>query len=76
MDKEQIINKLQAQGLNDIIELIEDAEAGYLEELELVESIGLLFDEELNQSVLHLLTELGVKLIYVTDDDEFEEEED
>lgn len=76
MDKEQIINKLQAQGLNEIIELIEDAEAGYLEELELVESIGLLFDEELNQSVLHLLTELGVKLIYVTDDDEFEEEED
>jgi len=75
LEKEQILSLLKERGLNDIIELIEDAEAGYLEELELVQSIGLLFDDELNEKVLQLLTNLGVKIIYVEDDDDVEEEE-
>lgn len=70
MERQQIVTKLEEQGLEDIIELIEDAESGHLEELELVESIGLLYDEELNRAVVSLLKELGVNIIYVTDDDE------
>ncbi|WP_246589528.1 hypothetical protein [Desertibacillus haloalkaliphilus] len=67
--KEEVLNALNEQGLEDIIELIEDAEEGYLEELELVESLGLLYDRELNKEVLELLESLGVKLIYVTDEE-------
>ncbi|MBU8907317.1 hypothetical protein KH400_11920 [Desertibacillus haloalkaliphilus] len=69
MTKEEVLNALNEQGLEDIIELIEDAEEGYLEELELVESLGLLYDRELNKEVLELLESLGVKLIYVTDEE-------
>ncbi|MGO4886958.1 hypothetical protein ACJ2A9_04295 [Anaerobacillus sp. MEB173] len=70
MEREEIITKLEENGLEDIIELIEDAESGHLEELELVESIGLLYDETLNQAVISLLKSLGVEIIYVTDDEE------
>jgi vacuolar-type H+-ATPase subunit I/STV1 len=70
MNKEQIIAELKERKLKDIIELIEDAEAGYLEELELVESVGLVYGDELNRAVLELLQSLGVELIYVTDDEE------
>lgn len=70
MTKAEIVKTLNEQGLTDIIELIEDAETGDLEELELVESVGLLYDEILNKEVVGLLQELGVKIIYVTDDEE------
>ncbi|WP_216829185.1 hypothetical protein [Alkalihalobacterium elongatum] len=69
MTKEEINQLLKEKKLEDIIELIEDAEEGYLEELELVESLGLVHDEELNRKVIELLKTLGVKIIYVTDDE-------
>lgn len=70
MSKEEILQQLHEQGLTDIIELIEDAETKHLEVLELVESVGLLYDETLNKEVVQLLQDLGVKIIYVTDDEE------
>ncbi|MCT8138947.1 hypothetical protein H1D32_15240 [Anaerobacillus sp. CMMVII] len=70
MSIEEILNLLKEKGLTDIIELIEDAQTGDLEELELVESVGLLYDETLNAEVLKLLQELGVKIVFVTDDEE------
>ena len=70
MSKEEILQKLTEQGLEDIIELIEDAEEGFLTELELVESIGLLYDEHLNKHVIALLEQLGVSIVYVNDDEE------
>ena len=70
MTKEEILRYLEEHQLDYVIELIEDAEAGELEELEIVESIGLLYDRDLNDAVLNLLRELGVKIIYVTDDEE------
>ncbi|MEB1806772.1 MAG: hypothetical protein LPK26_05680 [Bacillaceae bacterium] len=69
MNKEELIQQLTEKQLDDIIELIEDAEGGYLEELELVESLGLVHDGELNTKVIELLKSLGVKIIYVTDDE-------
>lgn len=69
MNKTEIVNTLAEKRLTDIIELIEDAETGHLEELELVESVGLLYDESLNKEVIQLLQELGVKIIYVTDEE-------
>jgi hypothetical protein len=74
VETEKVIQLLQQKGLDDIIELIEDAKSGDLEELELVESIGLVHDPELNRSVLQCLQELGVEIIYVTDDEEEDEE--
>jgi hypothetical protein len=74
MTKEEILQSLKSKGLADIIELIEDAENGDLEELELVESIGLVHDTRLNDEVLQLLQDLGVELVFVTDDEEDEEE--
>lgn len=70
MKKEEVLHTLKELNLTDIIELIEDAESGDLEELELVESVGLLYDETLNKEVIQLLQDLGVKIIYVTDDEE------
>lgn len=75
MTKEEILCTLQERGMTEVIELIEDAEAGDLEELELVESLGLLRDEQLNDAVLGLLRELGVEIIYVSDDEDGEEDE-
>ncbi|MDE5411853.1 hypothetical protein [Alkalihalobacterium chitinilyticum] len=69
MNKDELIQQLTEKQLDDIIELIEDAEGGYLEELELVESLGLVHDGELNTRVIELLKSLGVKIIYVTDDE-------
>lgn len=69
MTKDEILTVLKEKNYDEVIELIEDAETGDLEELELVESLGLLYDEKLSEEVLRLLQELGVKIIYVTDDD-------
>lgn len=75
MTKQEILAVLEQKGLTDIIELIEDAETGDLEELELVESLGLVYEEDLNKEVLALLESLGVTIIYVVDDEEEDEEE-
>ncbi|WP_088102146.1 hypothetical protein [Halalkalibacter urbisdiaboli] len=69
MTKEQIIQELKQKNMEDMIELIEDAEEGHLEELELVESIGLVYDRELNTALIALLEELGVNMIYLTDEE-------
>ncbi|MBP1931605.1 hypothetical protein [Ammoniphilus resinae] len=75
MTKDELLTILKENNFDEIIELIEDAETGDLAELELVESLGLLYDEQLNEEVLRLLQELGVKIIYVTDVDGEEEED-
>ncbi|MDR7317381.1 hypothetical protein [Brevibacillus nitrificans] len=76
MTAEELMAVLEKKKLTDIIELIEDAQTGDLEELELVESLGLLMDQELNREVLQLLESLGVTIIYVSGEDDEEEEED
>ncbi|MEJ8544491.1 hypothetical protein [Brevibacillus borstelensis] len=76
MTKEEILAVLEEKQLTDVIELIQDAETGDLEELELVESLGLLWDETLNREVLQLLESMGVSIIYVTDEDDEEEEKE
>jgi len=75
MTRDEIMAVLTQKRMTEVIELIEDAEAGELEELELAEGLGLLLDEQLNHAVLSLLQELGVEIIYVKDED-FEGEED
>lgn len=70
MTKEEILQELADKNMKEIIELIEDAEKGYLEELELVEQVGLLRDAKLNEEVINLLQSLNVEIIYVTDDEE------
>ncbi|GAE29080.1 hypothetical protein [Halalkalibacter hemicellulosilyticus] len=69
MKKQDILNELKNRKLDDIVELIEDAESGDLEELEVVQSVGLLYDQTLNQEVIHLLKELGVTIIYIKDEE-------
>jgi hypothetical protein len=75
MTRDEIMDILKEQDMTEIIELVEDAENGDLEELELAESLGLLMDENLNREVLQLLESLGVTIIYVKDD-EFDDEEE
>ena len=70
MNKEEIKSLLKGKRLDDILELVEDAESGDLEELELVESIGLVHDGDLNKEVIALLKRLGVSILYVTDEED------
>jgi len=74
MTKEELMAVLEEKELTDVIELIEDAESGDLEELELMEHLGLLMDPELNREVLQLLQSLGVTITYVRYDEEEDEE--
>ncbi|MFD2371145.1 hypothetical protein ACFSO0_14575 [Brevibacillus sp. GCM10020057] len=77
MTTEELMAVLEKKKLTDIIELIDDAKAGELEELELVESLGLLMDPELNREVLQLLQSLGVSIVYVTgEEDELDEDDE
>jgi hypothetical protein len=76
MTRDEIMAVLESKRMTEAIELIEDAEAGELEELELVESIGLLADEELNREVIKLLESLGVTIIYLKGDELDGEEEE
>lgn len=69
MTKQDVLTILEEKKLSHIIELIEDAEKGKLDELELAKSLGLLRDESLNEAVLNVLQELGVEIIYVEDDE-------
>lgn len=69
LNKEEIILELREKKLDDIIKLIEDAEKGYFEELELVEQIGLVNDVKLNKEVINLLHSYNVNIVYVNDDE-------
>lgn len=69
MTKEELKAQLKELGYDEILELIEDAERGGLEELELVKSIGLLRDDTLNDHVLQILENEGVTIIFVSEDD-------
>lgn len=75
MTKTEILAILEEKRMKEIIELIEDAESGDLEELELVERVGLVMDEELNREVLQLLQSMGVTITFVTEEDDEDEEE-
>ncbi|WP_332693164.1 hypothetical protein [Halalkalibacter lacteus] len=72
MTKEEVLDELKKRKMDDIVELIEDAEAGQLEELEIVESIGLLYDRDLNHTLIQVFKDLGVEIVYVSDDEEIE----
>lgn len=76
MTKEEILSRLEQKGLTDIVDLVVDAEKGYLEELELVEQVGLVHDTELNNEVLNLLKSLNVKITYIVDEEDEDKEED
>ncbi|WP_054712489.1 hypothetical protein [Bacillus sp. JCM 19041] len=67
---DDLVERLREHGLEDILEMVEDAEAGKLEEIELVKSIGLLYDQDDNKRLLEWFEEQGVTLVYVTDDEE------
>lgn len=76
MTRDELLKVLESNQMTEVIELIEDAEKGDLEELELAESLGLLLDPDLNREVLQLLESLGVTIIYVQDDEEDETDEE
>ncbi|RSL33409.1 hypothetical protein D7Z54_10605 [Salibacterium salarium] len=65
MTKAEIKETLQEKQLEEALEIIEEAEQGELAELELVESLGLLRDEQLNNEVITLLQEEGVTITYI-----------
>ncbi|WP_158735389.1 hypothetical protein [Alteribacillus sp. YIM 98480] len=69
MTKEEIKSILKEKQMEEALELIEEAEAGELEELELVQSLGLLRDPALNEEVIRVLQEEGVSIIYISDED-------
>ncbi|MGG1442889.1 hypothetical protein ABE354_12715 [Brevibacillus laterosporus] len=75
MTQQEIVDTLKERRMTEILELIYDAKSGDLEELELVESLGLLADETLNKEVIRLLEDIGVNIIYLSGDEEDEEEE-
>ncbi|UCZ54841.1 hypothetical protein LGQ02_08880 [Bacillus shivajii] len=68
MTKDELVKELEEKKMDDIIELITDAEKGGLEALELAPSLGLLRDESLNENVLNILKEYGVEIIYVDEE--------
>ncbi|MCM3713528.1 hypothetical protein [Halalkalibacter oceani] len=70
MTKEEVIETLKSRQMEEMLELVEDAESGDLQELELVESIGLVYDRQLNEALIRVLEELGVTMIYVKDEEE------
>ena len=76
MTQQEIVDALKERRMTEILELIEDAKSGNLEDLELVESLGLLADETLNKEVIRLLEELGVTIIYLSGEEEDEEEDE
>ncbi|ADU30191.1 hypothetical protein [Evansella cellulosilytica] len=70
MKRDELVERLKELHMTEIIELIEDAENGDLEELELARALGLLRDEKLNDEVIKLLEDKGVNIIYLEDDEE------
>ncbi|MBB5173605.1 hypothetical protein [Texcoconibacillus texcoconensis] len=70
MNRDTLVQTLQDQKFDEVVELIEEAEAGDIEELELVDSLGLLRDETLNDAVINYLKEQGVEIIYISKEEE------
>ncbi|UTR09679.1 hypothetical protein MM300_17545 [Evansella sp. LMS18] len=68
MNRDELIQELKQNNMDEILELIEDAENGDLNELELARSLGLLRDDRLNEGVISLLEENGVTIIYLDDE--------
>ena len=68
MNRDELIQELKQNNMDEILELVEDAENGELKELELARSLGLLRDERLNDAVISLLEENGVTIIYLDDE--------
>ncbi|WP_018922311.1 hypothetical protein [Salsuginibacillus kocurii] len=68
METAALKDELEKRGMEEVLELMEEAEKEELAELELVESLGLLRDETLNEAVLTYLKSLGVEIIYVDDE--------
>lgn len=69
MTKAEVRQQLEERNMEEVLELIEDAENGELKELELAASLGLLRDETLNDAVLKVLQDEGVTIIYVEDEE-------
>lgn len=69
MTKAEVRQQLEERNMEEVLELIEDAESGDLKELELAASLGLLRDETLNDAVLKVLQDEGVTIIYVEDEE-------
>ncbi|MDZ5782263.1 hypothetical protein [Marinococcus luteus] len=69
MTKAEVRQQLEERNMEEVLELIEDAENGDLKELELAASLGLLRDEKLNDAVLKVLQDEGVTIIYVEDEE-------
>ncbi|WP_099300810.1 hypothetical protein [Bacillus sp. Marseille-P3800] len=61
--------KLEKEGKEDLVEMIDDAASGHLEEVEIVPSIGLLYDQEENKQLLTWLEEKGVTITQITDEE-------
>jgi hypothetical protein len=76
MTRDEIVSALKEKQMTEVIELVEDAKAGELEELELVEHLGLIADETLNHAVLAYLMSMGVTITYLSPEDFDDEEED
>ncbi|SFP43542.1 hypothetical protein [Salibacterium halotolerans] len=65
MTKEELKQQLQEKEMTEALELLEEAEQGELAELELVESLGLLRDDYLNNRLIEILQNEGVEIIYI-----------
>lgn len=70
MTREELVQALEAKGLDEVVELIEEADNGEMDELELLPSLGLLQDRQLNDAVLQYLEAKGVAIIYAGETDE------
>ncbi|QQK79946.1 hypothetical protein HUG20_08645 [Salicibibacter cibi] len=63
MTREELIQALESKGLDEVLELIEEADNGEMDELELLPSLGLLQDQQLNDAVLEYLKGKGVTIV-------------
>ncbi|QQK76066.1 hypothetical protein HUG15_11195 [Salicibibacter cibarius] len=63
MTREELIQTLESKGLDEVLELIEEADNGEMDELELLPSLGLLQDQQLNDAVLEYLKGKGVTIV-------------
>ncbi|PRO66980.1 hypothetical protein C6I21_02765 [Alkalicoccus urumqiensis] len=70
MEEAQLREKLEESNMEEALELLDDAEGGRLQVLELAPSLGLLRDEELNNALLYHLKQKGVEIEYVKEEDE------
>ncbi|AXF54928.1 hypothetical protein [Salicibibacter kimchii] len=70
MSREELIQTLESKGMNEALELIKEADNGEMDELELLPSLGLLQDQQLNDAVLQYLEGKGVAIVYADETDE------